>query len=73
MAVDDDTLIASMVGESDDGHLAFGARFIASFGRAVREGWCAEVSGAMGALRGVRPERPEVLAGSGTTGPGAGG
>jgi NAD(P)H dehydrogenase (quinone) len=55
VAVDDDALVAGMVGDSDDGHLAFGARFVASFGRAIREGWFAEVSDDVETLTGRRP------------------
>lgn len=63
VAIDDEQLVAAMVGESADGHLAFGARFVASFGRAVREGWFAEVSDAVVTLTG-RPPRSvrDVLA-----------
>ncbi len=63
VAVDDDALVAGMVGESPDGHLAFGARFVASFGRAIREGYFAHSSDAVQTLTG-RPPRSvrDVLA-----------
>jgi NAD(P)H dehydrogenase (quinone) len=38
VAIDDDAFVAGMVGDSTDGHLAYGAQLVASFGRAIREG-----------------------------------
>lgn len=64
VAVDDEALVAGMVGDSADGHAAFGARFVASFGRAIREGWFAEVSDAVETLTGRSPRSVrDVLAG----------
>ena len=65
VAVDDDELVARMTGDAADGHLAYGARLVASFGRAIREGWFDGVSNAVETLTG-RPPRPlrEVLGGA---------
>jgi NAD(P)H dehydrogenase (quinone) len=65
VAVDDDAFIAGMVGDSTDGHMAYGARLVASFGRAIREGHFAGVSDAVQRLTGREPRRVrDVLAGA---------
>jgi NAD(P)H dehydrogenase (quinone) len=63
VAVDDDAFVATIAGDAEDGHLAYGARLVASFGRAIREGWFADVSDTVQRLTG-RPPRSvrEVLA-----------
>ena len=63
VAVDDDTFIAALAGEDADGHMQYGARLVASFGRGIREGWFADVSDVVERLTG-RPPRSvrEVLA-----------
>jgi NAD(P)H dehydrogenase (quinone) len=55
VALDDDAFIAGMVGDSADGHMAYGARLVASFGRAIREGHFAGVSDAVARLTGRAP------------------
>ena len=37
--IDDATFVAGLVGSSTDGHLRYGAELLASFGRAIREGF----------------------------------
>jgi len=61
-SIDDNTFVAMLSGESGDGHLAYGARLVASFGRAIREGCFEGVSDAVQTLTG-RPPRSvrEVL------------
>jgi len=61
--IDDDAFVATMTGDAEDGHLAYGARLVASFGRAIREGHFARVSDAVERLTG-RPARSvrDVLA-----------
>ncbi len=72
VAIGDDELIARLTGDAADGHLAYGARLVASFGRAIREGCFARVSDAVEVLTG-RPPSPlrEVLSGAGGRGRGA--
>jgi NAD(P)H dehydrogenase (quinone) len=69
VAIDDEAFVAMLTGESTDGHLAYGARFVASFGRAIREGCFARASDAVEALTG-RPPRSvrDVLAADQATG-----
>ena len=55
VAVDDEAFVAMLTGDSTDGHLAYGARFVASFGRAIREGCFAGVSDAVEKLTGRAP------------------
>jgi NAD(P)H dehydrogenase (quinone) len=55
VALDDDAFIAGMVGAADDGHMAYGARLVASFGRAIREGHFAGVSDTVARLTGRAP------------------
>jgi NAD(P)H dehydrogenase (quinone) len=55
VAITDDELIAAMAGEGAEGHAAYGARLVASFGRAIREGWFAGVSGDVERLTGRPP------------------
>lgn len=56
--VDDETLVAGLVGSAEgDGHSAFGAQLVASFGRATREGWFACCSNAVAQLTGRPPIR----------------
>ena len=38
-SIDDATFVAGLVGRSTDGHLRYGAELLASFGRAIREGY----------------------------------
>jgi NAD(P)H dehydrogenase (quinone) len=51
-AIDDATLVAGLVGGSADG---YGAELLASFGRAIREGYLDVRSDAVAALTGRRP------------------
>src|SRR5262249_2654840 len=62
-AIDDATFVAGLVGTSTDGHLRYGAGLLASFGRAIREGYLDVRSDAASRLTG-RPLRTlrEVLA-----------
>lgn len=54
--VDDEQLIEGMVGAGgDDDHLRFGAELVASFGRAIREGWLGACSTAVAELTGRQP------------------
>jgi NAD(P)H dehydrogenase (quinone) len=65
-AVDDERFVAGMVGDATDGHMAYGARLVASFGRAIREGHFAAVSDAVERLTGRTPRGVrEVLAAQG--------
>jgi NAD(P)H dehydrogenase (quinone) len=68
VAIDDEALIARMTGGATDGHLAYGAQLVASFGRAIREGCFARVSDAVEVLTGRPPTpRRQVLGGAGGT------
>jgi len=60
--IDDAELVAGLVGSSADGHLRYGAELVASFGRAIREGYLDVQSDAVAKLAG-RPPRTlrEVL------------
>jgi len=63
LALDDETFIASLVGDgSGDDHLRYGAELVASFGRAIREGYMASCTDDVATLTG-RPARTlrEVL------------
>ena len=55
VAVDDDAFVATMAGDASDGHEAYGARLVASFGRAIREGHFAHVGDAVTRLTGRAP------------------
>jgi NAD(P)H dehydrogenase (quinone) len=55
VAVDDDAFVRTIAGDATDGHLAYGARLVASFGRAIREGHFAHVSDAVTTLTGRAP------------------
>jgi NAD(P)H dehydrogenase (quinone) len=69
VAVDDDAFVAMLTGESTDGHLAYGARLVTSFGRAIREGYFAHVSDAVETLTGQVPRSVrDVLAAEPATG-----
>ncbi|HET7133794.1 MAG TPA: NAD(P)H-binding protein [Gammaproteobacteria bacterium] len=61
-AIDDAALVAGLVGSSNDGHLRYGAELLASFGKAIREGYLDVRSDAVAKLTG-RPPRTlrEVL------------
>jgi NAD(P)H dehydrogenase (quinone) len=62
-AIEDETLLASLVGTSTDGHLRYGAELLASFGRAIREGYLDVRSDAVSRLTGREPRAlREVLA-----------
>jgi NAD(P)H dehydrogenase (quinone) len=67
VGIDDDAFVATMAGDATDGHLAYGARLVASFGRAIREGHFADVSTTVTRLTG-RPPRSvrDVLAAAAT-------
>jgi NAD(P)H dehydrogenase (quinone) len=66
VAVDDDAFVAALAGEDADGHMQYGARLVASFGRAIREGWFAEVSDVVERLTGRAPRSVrDVLAAGG--------
>ncbi|HZF30340.1 MAG TPA: NAD(P)H-binding protein [Gammaproteobacteria bacterium] len=54
--IDDAAFVAGLVGGSADGHLRYGAELLASFGRAVREGYLDVQSDAVAKLAG-RPPR----------------
>jgi len=61
--IDDATFVAGLVGTSSDGHLRYGAELIASFGRAIREGYLDVRSDAVAKLTGRDPRTlREVLA-----------
>jgi NAD(P)H dehydrogenase (quinone) len=66
VAVEDEAFVAVLTGESTDGHLAYGARLVSSFGRAIREGCFAGVSDAVETLTGRAPRsvRDVLAAGS---------
>jgi NAD(P)H dehydrogenase (quinone) len=65
VAVGDDAFVATMTGDATDGHLAYGARLVASFGRAIREGHFAGESDAVTTLTGRAPRSVrDVLAGA---------
>jgi NAD(P)H dehydrogenase (quinone) len=53
--VDDATFVASLVGAGTDDHLRYGAELLASFGRAIREGYLDVRSDAVEELTGRRP------------------
>src|SRR5262252_1548248 len=53
--IDDSTFIAGVVGTSTDGHLRYGAELVASFGRAIREGYLDVRSDAFAKLTGRDP------------------
>ena len=55
-AIDDAQFVAGLVGGSADGHLRYGAELLASFGRAIREGYLDVRSDAVARLTG-RPPR----------------
>jgi NAD(P)H dehydrogenase (quinone) len=55
--LDDDAFIASLVGDgTNDDHLKYGARLVASFGQSIRGGWMASCTDAVVKLTG-RPAR----------------
>ena len=61
--VDDATFIAGLVGAGSGEHLRYGAELLASFGRAIREGYLDVRSDAVAKLTGRRPRTlREVLA-----------
>ena len=53
--IDDATFVAGLVGSSSDGHLRYGAELLASFGRAIREGFLDVRSDAVAKLTGRAP------------------
>ncbi len=54
--VDDEQLVAQLAGPgSADDHLVYGARLVASFGQAIRQGCLSSCSGAVAELTGRRP------------------
>jgi len=53
--IDDATFVAELVGTSADGHLRYGAELLASFGRAIREGYLDVRSDAVSKLTGREP------------------
>jgi NAD(P)H dehydrogenase (quinone) len=53
--IDDATFVAGLVGSSSDGHLRYGAELLASFGRAIREGFLDVRSDAVARLTGRAP------------------
>ena len=58
VAVDDDRFIAGLLGSGEqDGHARYGAELVASFGRAIREGYLAKCTTTVAALTG-RPATP---------------
>jgi NAD(P)H dehydrogenase (quinone) len=62
-SIDDATFVAGLVGSSTDGHLRYGAELLASFGRAIREGYLDVCSDAVAKLTGRDPRTlREVLA-----------
>jgi NAD(P)H dehydrogenase (quinone) len=54
-AVDDATFVAGLVGAGSGEHLRYGAELLASFGRAIREGYLDVRSDAVAKLTGRRP------------------
>jgi NAD(P)H dehydrogenase (quinone) len=54
-AVDDAAFVAGLVGAAADDHLRYGAELLASFGRAIREGYLDVRSDAVAKLTGRRP------------------
>jgi NAD(P)H dehydrogenase (quinone) len=61
--IDDAAFVAGLVGRSEDGHLRYGAELLASFGRAIREGYLDVRSDAVAKLTGHDPRAlREVLA-----------
>ena len=54
-SIDDATFVAGLVGSSGDGHLRYGAELLASFGRAIREGYLDVRSDAVAKLTGRDP------------------
>ncbi|HUO68897.1 MAG TPA: NAD(P)H-binding protein [Gammaproteobacteria bacterium] len=61
--IDDATFVAGLVAGSTDGHLRYGAELLASFGRAIREGYLDVRSDAVSRLTGREPRTlREVLA-----------
>ncbi len=56
-SLDDDAFIASLVGDgTNDDHLKYGARLVASFGQSIRDGWMASCTDTVARLTG-RPAR----------------
>jgi NAD(P)H dehydrogenase (quinone) len=53
--IDDATFVAALVGKSTDGHLRYGAELLASFGRAIRDGYLDVRSDAVAKLTGREP------------------
>jgi NAD(P)H dehydrogenase (quinone) len=53
--IDDGTFVAGLVGSSTDGHLRYGAELLASFGRAIREGYLDVRSDSVSRLTGRDP------------------
>jgi NAD(P)H dehydrogenase (quinone) len=53
--IDDATFVAGLVGSSTDGHLRYGAELLASFGRAIREGYLDVRTDAVSRLTGRDP------------------
>jgi NAD(P)H dehydrogenase (quinone) len=53
--LDDATFVAGLVGSSTDGHLRYGAELLASFGRAIRDGFLDVRSDAVAKLTGRAP------------------
>lgn len=54
--VDDDTFVAGMIGDAaGDDHRKYGAALVASFGRAIREGFMASRTTSVARLTGRRP------------------
>ena len=53
--IDDATFVAGLVAGSTDGHLRYGAELLASFGRAIREGFLDVRSDAVAKLTGRAP------------------
>jgi NAD(P)H dehydrogenase (quinone) len=54
-AIDDAAFVAGLVGTANDEHLRYGAELLASFGRAIREGYLDVRSDAVAKLTGRRP------------------
>jgi NAD(P)H dehydrogenase (quinone) len=54
-ALDDEDFITGLVGASSDGHARFGAELVASFGRAIREGWFSVCNDTVARLIGRAP------------------
>jgi NAD(P)H dehydrogenase (quinone) len=53
--IDDAAFVAGLVGAAADDHLRYGAELLASFGRAIREGYLDVCSDAVAKLAGRRP------------------